>query len=150
LQWEFIRVEDGWYIKNVQQHTYLGFEGDASDGKKVECVHREHLWHIWEEKGVPDGYRSVNTTKLCWSNYNINALYYRIFAPNTKQNLDLADHGNQADGTIVQLWTTWEGLHQVWVVKEGRQTFHPLKIKIFNSHGLHSLSKCLPESISLT
>jgi len=57
----------------------------------------------------------------------------RICVPDTRLNLDLADHGNQADGTIVQLWTRWEGLNQVWVVKEGRQQFHPLKIKILNS-----------------
>jgi len=93
-QWDFTRVQDGWHIRNAQQSTYLSFEGNPGDGQRVICRPEPYVWDIWPDKKDSSA--------------------YRICVPNTEQNLDLADNGNKADGTIVQLWTSWDGEHQAW------------------------------------
>ncbi|KAF8151499.1 ricin B-like lectin [Crassisporium funariophilum] len=94
-QWETIRTADGWHIKNVATGLYLSFEGQAGDGKKLVADQAPFLWHLWPDKKQTDA--------------------FRICVPNTKQNVDLSDHGNPNPGTPVTLWGTWEGLNQVWL-----------------------------------
>jgi len=42
----------------------------------------------------------------------------RISVLGSQECVDLADHGNAADGTPVQLWTSWGGENQKWEAQE--------------------------------
>lgn len=68
-QWDFTQVEGGWHIRNAKEHyKYLGFGGDPvhpHDGTKVLGLEVPEgspttLWHIWPDKHIPDGFRSVS------------------------------------------------------------------------------------------
>jgi hypothetical protein len=39
---------------------------------------------------------------------------HRIFVPDTEYCVDLSDHGNAADGTIITLWAAWDCGNQAW------------------------------------
>jgi len=96
-QWDFTRVDDGWQIRNAQQGTYLAYGGGVQDGERIICRSEPYSWNIWPDE------RDKNA--------------YRICVANTKQNIDLSDNGNRADGTAVQLWSSWEGTNQAWYVE---------------------------------
>lgn len=42
----------------------------------------------------------------------------RITALGSQQCIDLANHGSGANGTPVQLWTSWGGENQKWEARE--------------------------------
>ncbi|KAF9530786.1 carbohydrate-binding module family 13 protein [Crepidotus variabilis] len=96
-QWEFLQVEGGWQIRNVAQRTYLTFDGNAQDGQRLIGSQNPFTWNIWP------------------SDHDQRA--YMICVPNTKQLIDLSDHGNIRDGTAVQLWTTFKSDNQLWTVE---------------------------------
>jgi len=82
-----------WYFQNVQNGTFLSYQPPAQDGKRVICTLASSQWRIEPESG--------------------NELYKISVFSNPGQCVDL-DGGKSADGTAVQLWTSWGGDNQKW------------------------------------
>ncbi|CAL1702567.1 unnamed protein product [Somion occarium] len=94
-KWILERQGSGWTFKNAASGLYFSVEGNAEDGSPVTASENPTQWDIWPDE--EDG--SV----------------YRIFLPNTRFNIDLADHGNPTPGTLVTLWNKWHpGVNQCW------------------------------------
>ncbi|PPQ69127.1 hypothetical protein CVT26_003575 [Gymnopilus dilepis] len=96
-QWELIQENDGqWEFKNVATGKYLKFDGEAKDGEPLIASDEPYGWDIWPDEQDPSG--------------------VRICVHNTRQVVDLSDHGNPANGTPVTLWWGWQpGENQVWI-----------------------------------
>ncbi|CAA7264510.1 unnamed protein product [Cyclocybe aegerita] len=93
-QWTLNWTGNSWTFRSVATGTYLSIDGSASDGTRIVASTTPFDWHIWRDE------QDENT--------------FRIFVPNTHQNLDLYARGNPSSGNPVTLWYTWNGLHQTW------------------------------------
>ncbi|KAL0948452.1 hypothetical protein HGRIS_011025 [Hohenbuehelia grisea] len=97
-KWRLESDGSGWHIQNVGTGKYLAVDGFAGDGTPVIARDEPFTWDIWPDE--EDG--------------NLN----RIFVPNTRQNIDLSDHGNPTPGQPITLWDKWEGRNQCWHFQE--------------------------------
>nr|AEE98237.1 ricin B-like lectin [Macrolepiota procera] len=95
-QWTFNWTGKAWTLRSASSGSYLGIEGTPAGGTRLVAVNDPFEWHIWRDEA------------------NENA--FRIFVPFTNYNLDLSGYGDTTPGTPVQLWWTWEGLHQTWTI----------------------------------
>jgi len=121
LKWDFVQQSDNtWHIKNVAFGKYLAFDGNAQDAQPIIGRDQPYGWHIWESKNDKTAYKYVESFSQCKSRKLTNIVCSRICVPGTSQNLDLTDHGNPANGTLVQLWTQWDGENQFWRVDSGK------------------------------
>ncbi|KAF9032404.1 ricin B-like lectin [Panaeolus papilionaceus] len=93
-QWRMNWTGNSWTFQAGSTGQYLAIEGPPADGTKVIASATPFDWHIWRDDQDP------NT--------------FRIFVPNTHQNLDLYGKGNSTPGTPITLWWTWAGRHQTW------------------------------------
>ncbi|KAF5376427.1 hypothetical protein D9615_008632 [Tricholomella constricta] len=99
LQWVVENNNNQWTFKNVGTGRYLGIaSGNLKDNTQLRAVDQPVAWDIW-----PD---------------DTNSSVHRIFAPGTKLNVDLSDHGNAKNGTPVTLWGKWKGTNQTWKFEE--------------------------------
>ncbi|KAF4621987.1 hypothetical protein D9613_009502 [Agrocybe pediades] len=93
-QWEITFAGNGWHIKNVATGKYLRHEGGNQNGSRLIADQEPFVWHIW-----PDTHEITAG---------------RIVVPSSSLNVDLADKGNLAPGTPIQIWGRWDGKNQVW------------------------------------
>jgi len=93
-QWVFDQSGSNWTIRSVATNKYLNFRGDPEDNVRIVATEDSREWDI-----RPDEQDSS---------------VFRVFVPGTKYNMDLADHGNSANGTPITLWGTWAGANQTW------------------------------------
>ncbi|PPQ69939.1 hypothetical protein CVT24_003689 [Panaeolus cyanescens] len=98
-QWTMNWTGNSWTFQAGSTGQYLAIEGAPADGTKVVASATPFDWHIWRDDKDP------NT--------------FRIFVPNTHQNLDLYGKGNSTPGTPITLWWTWAGRHQTWRFTRG-------------------------------
>jgi hypothetical protein len=52
---------------------------------------------------------------ICNLSYSLTSITNRIYVPGTEYCVDLSDHGNPNNGTIVTLWAAWKGANQAWI-----------------------------------
>ena len=51
MQCEFIRVDEGWHIRNVKTGLFLSLDGgQALDNTGVIGYSQPFLWHIWDDE----------------------------------------------------------------------------------------------------
>ncbi|KAI0300009.1 ricin B lectin domain-containing protein [Multifurca ochricompacta] len=88
-----------WSIRSVKfNNKYIGFEGDADDGKRLVVTDRRQLWDIY-----PEGQGGLAKLKL--------------WVPSSLLVADLTK-GNATFGTPVQLWASLPAEMQVWNFEE--------------------------------
>ncbi|KAG6810273.1 hypothetical protein H0H92_012602 [Tricholoma furcatifolium] len=98
-QWYLTRDNNQWVFRNVGNNKYLGLAVDHSgrvrDDTPVVAVDHPVPWDIF-----PDARNGQN---------------HRIFAVNTRFNIDLAGFGDRANGTRVSVWGEAEqNENQTW------------------------------------
>jgi len=92
--WAMNWTGNSWTFRSVYTGHYLSINGTAADGTGIVASATPFGWDIW---------RDDNNTNT-----------FRIFVPNTIQNLDLYGDGLKTPGDPITLWSTWDGLHQTW------------------------------------
>ncbi|TRM66805.1 ricin B lectin domain-containing protein [Schizophyllum amplum] len=93
--WTLDWAGNGWHFRSLSTGKYLSLGGaDAADGAALVGATEPFLWHIWTDDNVQGA--------------------FRIFVPNTYQNLDLYNYGNTTPGTPITTWYSWNGEHQTW------------------------------------
>jgi len=97
-KWKMNWTGNSWTFQNVATGTYLGIQGNTTNGLPIVAVSSPFEWHIWRD--------------------NVNPNTFRIFIPNTIQNLDLYANGLPTLGDPITLWTTWSGIHQTWIFNQ--------------------------------
>ncbi|KAL0948451.1 hypothetical protein HGRIS_011024 [Hohenbuehelia grisea] len=99
-KWRVQQDGNNWTIQNVGTGKWLAVEGDAGDGAAVVGRDEPYQWEIKEDQK--------------------DSSVLRIYAPGTKYNVDLADHGNATAGNKIHLWAKWtEGRNQCWRFENG-------------------------------
>ncbi|TFY75514.1 hypothetical protein EWM64_g8499 [Hericium alpestre] len=97
-QWTFEQQGSGkWVVRSKATGKYLDIDGEPGDGTRVIASDNAREWDIWRDQNDQSA--------------------FRFFIPDTKQNIDLSDHGNPEPGTPVTLWGTWEGTNQLWRIQ---------------------------------
>ncbi|KAG2152696.1 hypothetical protein DEU56DRAFT_511669 [Suillus clintonianus] len=90
--------ESGWHIKSARSGTYLGVECDPHDGTEVFAI-------------------STTSTKWDIKDSDLQGIKgIRISVHGMDLSLELSNDENAADGTKVQLATSWNAAHQIWAV----------------------------------
>ncbi|KAI0072610.1 carbohydrate-binding module family 13 protein [Panus rudis PR-1116 ss-1] len=104
-KWQVSQSGSGWVFRNVGTGLYLrpdiGGGNLAENGTPVIADSEPFEWDIWPDEQDPS--------------------VFRIFVPNTPQNVDLSDHGNATPGTRVTLWWKWDGRNQCWHFEQGER-----------------------------
>ncbi|KAG6901563.1 hypothetical protein C0995_010497 [Termitomyces sp. Mi166 len=100
-KWELSQENNQWIFRNVGSGKYLGLsEGEPGNNLPVHGVNDPVPWNIFHDKDDDS--------------------VYRIFVPDTNFNIDLSDHGNPDNGTLVTLWGKWQpGVNQTWRFEQG-------------------------------
>ncbi|KAF7760721.1 hypothetical protein Agabi119p4_10130 [Agaricus bisporus var. burnettii] len=96
-QWTFTWEGDAWSIRSVSSSKYLGIDGNPNNGTKLVADTQMFKWHIWRDAMDENN--------------------FRIFVPNTHQNVDLSNHGDPTPGNPIIIWSTWSGVHQTWKIE---------------------------------
>ncbi|PPQ69130.1 hypothetical protein CVT26_003578 [Gymnopilus dilepis] len=97
-KWAMSWTGSAWTFQNVWTGKFLTAVG-TNDGANITATDTPFGWDIWRDENDP------NT--------------FRIFVPNTHENLDLWGNGLATPGNPITLWWTWNGLHQTWNFTEG-------------------------------
>lgn len=50
VQWQIIKVEGGWNIRNVASGLFLQLDGHARDNTNVVATSVPFVWHIWDDE----------------------------------------------------------------------------------------------------
>ncbi|KAF5319547.1 hypothetical protein D9619_008473 [Psilocybe cf. subviscida] len=98
-QWETIRTDAGWHIRNVAHDTYLAVDGVARDDARVIAREEPFIWHLWDDEENPAA--------------------IRICVPDTQHNIDLTNYGDSEPGTPVAIWGRWNAVNQTWFFERG-------------------------------
>jgi len=93
-KWTLNWTGSAWTFRSNYTGTYLSIAGSPADGTRLVASPTAFEWHIWRDQANP------NT--------------FRIFVPNTYENLDLWADGDPTPGDPITLWTAWSGIHQTW------------------------------------
>jgi len=93
-KWTLYWTGNSWTFKSNYTGTYLAINGSPGDGTSLVASTTPFQWDIWRDPN------NENT--------------FRIYVPNTYENLDLWADGDPTPGDPITLWTAWDGLHQTW------------------------------------
>ncbi|MFE6064500.1 RICIN domain-containing protein [Streptomyces sp. NPDC056431] len=99
-QWRALQRDNHWFFKNVDTGLYLGVaDHPMINSTPVVGVHEAFAWDVFPDEEDQSA--------------------HRLYVPgnSSAMNVELSDHGNDADGTPVQLWGNWRGENQRWRFK---------------------------------
>ena len=132
---------NGWSFQNAYTGSYLGVQGNVSNGLPIVAVNSPFTWHIWRDDVNPNNFRWKSTFPLNIRRGSYLSFFLdRIFVPNTTQNLDLYNYGLNTSGDPIQLWSTWNGTHQTWNFTQGMTIVKTCSYSCILTNSLSSLS----------